>query len=222
MLIFQCSKSLLSELHSGDFCKPERFTWGDLHLSLRFTRLQIYNFSKKQGFDLQLLRRRGPHWFATKQPLCFSESMKAFWGDFALVDNLEKVSWKVSGKKFYFRKNYDSNKARKLKVLSNFIPVLLCIINDFSFNERLNSKCFLSFQQNSIYRCNIAYFFRLFKEAFKDQFQAQIGNNAFKKLDCRAYTCPSSTNSKVLLCIIVSALDRLRRWDTTDVFNLFA
>ena len=64
--------------------------------------------------------------------------------------------------------------------LSNFVPVLLCIIDDISFNERLNSKCFLSFQQNSIYRCNIASFSRHFKKVFKDQFQAQIGNNVLK------------------------------------------
>ena len=191
------------------------FLW-DLHDS-RFTTFQkgkdsICNFWEDEvHIDLQ----QNSHFV-------FQNLWKRFEATLHLLIILEKVSWKVSGKKFYFRKNYASNKARKLKVLSNFVPVLLCIIDDFSFKERLNSKCFLSFQQNSIYRCNIASFSRLFKEVFKDQFQAQIGNNAFKKLDCRAYTCPSSTNSKVSLCIIVSALDHLRRWGTTDVFNLFA
>ena len=170
----------LHEFASLIYNTYSKFTGGDLHLSLRFTRLQIYNFSKRQGSDLQLLRRRGPHWFATKQSLCFSESMKAFWGDFALVDKFGKSIVKGLRKEAFFRKNYASNKARKLKVLSNFVPVLLCIIDDFSFNERLNSKCFLSFQQNSIYRCNMASFFRLFKEICKDQFQPQIDNNALK------------------------------------------
>ena len=144
----------LHEFASHIYNIPSRFTRCDLHLSLRFTRVQIYIFSKMQGF--QLLRKRGPHWFATKQSLCFSEYMKAFWGDFALVDNLEKVSWKVSEKKSYFRKNNALNKARELKVLSYFVLVLLCIIDVFSLNERLNSKYFLSFQQNSIWRCTFS------------------------------------------------------------------
>ena len=84
--------------------------------------------------------------------------MKAFWGDFALVDNLEKASWKISEKKSYFQKNYASSKAKELKALLNLVPVLLCIINVFPFNERLNSKCFLSFQQNSIYQMQYSLF----------------------------------------------------------------
>ena len=52
--------------HSSDFCKvgefaricttdlqtPFRFAWLDLQLSLRFTRVQIYKFSKRQGLSL--------------------------------------------------------------------------------------------------------------------------------------------------------------------------
>ena len=48
----------LHEFASLIYNTPSRFTRGDLHLSLRFTRLQIYNFSKRQGSDLQLLRRQ--------------------------------------------------------------------------------------------------------------------------------------------------------------------
>ena len=118
--------------------------------------LQVF---KKAGIiiDLQLLRKRGPHWFATKQSL-FLKKMKAFWGDFALVDNLEKASWKISEKKSYFQKNYSSSKAKELKALLNLVSLLLCIINVFPFNERLNSKCFLSFQQNSIYQMQYSLF----------------------------------------------------------------
>ena len=43
-------------------------------------------------------------------------------------------------KKSYFQKNYASSKAKELKALLNPVPVLLCIINVFPFNERLNSK----------------------------------------------------------------------------------
>ena len=46
----------------------------------------------------------------------------------------------------------------------------------------------------------------------------------FKKLACRVYAsrCPSSTNSKVPFCIIVSTLDRLQLWRLADFFDPFA
>ena len=45
-----------------------------------------------------------------------------------------------------------------------------------------------------------------------------------KKFAYRAYAsrCPSSTNSKVPFCIIVSTLDRLQLWRPADVFDPFA
>ena len=110
----------LHEFASLIYNTPSRFTRGDLHLSLRFTRLQIYNFSKRQGFDLQLLRRRGPHWFATKQSLCFSESMKAFWGDFALVDNFGKSIVKGLRKEVLFSEELRFKQSNKIESIVKF------------------------------------------------------------------------------------------------------
>ena len=119
--------------------------------------LQEFRFTSFQ-------KGRDYHWFATfettrstlicNKTVTFFKKMKASWSDFALVDNLEKALWKISEKKSYFQKNYASSKAKELTALLNPVPVLICIINVFPFNERLNSKCFLSFQQNSIYQCN--------------------------------------------------------------------
>ena len=64
--VMEFSVRFCANNHSGDFCKPGgfaricttdlqtpfRFAWLDLQLSLRFTRVQIYKFSKRQGLSL--------------------------------------------------------------------------------------------------------------------------------------------------------------------------
>ena len=50
--------------------------------------------------------------------------MKTFWGDCALVDNLEKNIVKDLRKESYFQKHYDSSKAKELKTFSNLVPIL--------------------------------------------------------------------------------------------------
>ena len=121
-----------------------------------------------------------------------------------------------SQKKSYFQKNYASSKAKELKALLNPIPVLLCIINVFPFNERLNSKYFLSYQQNSNLSMQYSLFIpaipkKFLKITFKLKYTTMLLKNSLAEPTLHDVQAIQITNYKVLFCIIVSTLDRLQR-----------
>ena len=76
-------------------------------------------FEIYKSSDLQVFKNAGiitglQH-IDLQQKVTFFKNMRAFWGDFALVDNLDKASWKISDKQSYFQKNYASSKVKELK-----------------------------------------------------------------------------------------------------------
>ena len=116
----------LSDLHEFTqlIYRPSlRFTRGNLHLSLRFTRVQIYKFSKTQRLALICnfwrneihidSQARNQHVF--RKWKCF-EATCTFWylQNFHLLI-MWKKQWKKTQKGTDFRWNYTSRKTSRLK-----------------------------------------------------------------------------------------------------------